>query len=78
MSRLICNINKVAGWPTIREFGIKRLIRLTVESTRDIETVAPLSRGSYNNWVVFGRFLRFGLILRTPFTGTIREFGFEA
>jgi hypothetical protein len=70
-------VSKVSGWPTLREFNVQSFFRVTVESTRDIETLFPFSRGSYDNWVVFGRFLRFGLTVKTPFTGTVRKFGID-
>jgi len=77
MKRIILTTDKTAGFPTMTEIGIRGLFRLTVEITPDTTTLKPLSRGSYDNIVVFGRFLRFGLTVKTPITGTIRSFGFD-
>ena len=77
---LIARIDKTADFPTMVEFGIKRLFRVTLEIQKvtlfDAVYRIPANRESCSIYL-FRRYVRFAATVKTPFTGTIRTFGFD-
>ena len=77
MSRIIRSIDTICPGQYFVEIGLKRLFRLSLEILTGPATVKPLTFSKTDTTLLFGQCVRYGLTVRTPFTGTIRKFGFD-